>query len=133
MNVILKREWPMTAGTTPKQADLWRGTAGVCEGRVGQQSIWVVLDRPQGRRRPGDSTVDPDARHGHKTSARGFDGYKGHSVDDAARARRLVGLTLGTTDTGCLQLELSTFGSARTDCFRHRWHDPVGALSCAAP
>jgi hypothetical protein len=28
------------------------------------------------------STVDPDARHGHKTSARGFDGYKGHvSVD----------------------------------------------------
>lgn len=28
------------------------------------------------------STADPDARHGHKTSARGFDGYKGHvSVD----------------------------------------------------
>ena len=24
------------------------------------------------------STVDPAARHGHKTSARGFDGYKGH-------------------------------------------------------
>ena len=24
------------------------------------------------------STVDPDARDGHKTSARGFDGYKGH-------------------------------------------------------
>lgn len=23
------------------------------------------------------STVDPDARHGHKTSARAFDGYKG--------------------------------------------------------
>jgi len=28
------------------------------------------------------STVDPEARHGHKTAARGFDGYKGHvSVD----------------------------------------------------
>lgn len=28
------------------------------------------------------STADPDARHGHKTSARGFDGYKGHiSID----------------------------------------------------
>ncbi len=28
------------------------------------------------------STVDPEARHGHKTSARGFDGYKGHiSID----------------------------------------------------
>ena len=24
------------------------------------------------------STVDPQARHGRKTSARGFDGYKGH-------------------------------------------------------
>ena len=24
------------------------------------------------------STVDPEARHGHKTSHRGFDGYKGH-------------------------------------------------------
>jgi hypothetical protein len=33
----------MTAGTTPKQTDLWRGTAAVCEGRVGKQSIWAVL------------------------------------------------------------------------------------------
>jgi hypothetical protein len=28
------------------------------------------------------STVDPDARHGHKTSARSFDGYKGHASVD---------------------------------------------------
>jgi hypothetical protein len=28
------------------------------------------------------STVDPDTRHGHKTSARGFDGYKGHAALD---------------------------------------------------
>lgn len=28
------------------------------------------------------SVVDPDARHGHKTSARGFDGYKGHAAVD---------------------------------------------------
>jgi hypothetical protein len=28
------------------------------------------------------STVDPDARHGHKTVARGFDGYKGHAAAD---------------------------------------------------
>jgi hypothetical protein len=28
------------------------------------------------------STVDPEARHGHKTSARGFDGYKGHLATD---------------------------------------------------
>jgi hypothetical protein len=28
------------------------------------------------------STVDPEARHGHKTSHRGFDGYKGHIAID---------------------------------------------------
>ena len=28
------------------------------------------------------STVDPEARHGHKTTARGFDGYKGHIAID---------------------------------------------------
>lgn len=28
------------------------------------------------------STVDPDARHGRKTQARGFDGYKGHAAVD---------------------------------------------------
>ena len=43
----------MTAGTTPKQADLWRGTAALCEGRVGNQSIWAVLYR-EGDRLFGD-------------------------------------------------------------------------------
>jgi Transposase DDE domain/Transposase domain (DUF772) len=43
----------MTAGTTPKQADLWRGTAAVCQGRVGEQSIWAVLYR-EGDRLFGD-------------------------------------------------------------------------------
>ncbi len=28
------------------------------------------------------STVDPRARHGHKTSARGFDGHQGHVAAD---------------------------------------------------
>ncbi len=28
------------------------------------------------------SVVDPEARHGHKTAARGFDGYKGHVAID---------------------------------------------------
>ena len=31
------------------------------------------------------STVDPQARHGHKTAARGFDGYKGHVGIDRPR------------------------------------------------
>jgi len=43
----------MTIGTTPRQADLWRGTAAVCEGRVGEQSVWAVLYR-QGDRLFGD-------------------------------------------------------------------------------
>ena len=65
------------------------------------------------------STVDPETRHGHKTAARGFDGYKGHiGVDpdseiitatvvgagnggDAAAAADLIGDLLDehTTDT----------------------------------
>jgi len=28
------------------------------------------------------STIDPDARHGHKTQSKGFDGYKGHIAED---------------------------------------------------
>ena len=43
MDVILDLEWPMTIGTTPRQADLWRGTAAVCQGRIGERSIWAVL------------------------------------------------------------------------------------------
>ena len=43
----------MTAGTTPKQADLWRGTAAVCEGRVGERSVWALLYQ-QGDRLFGD-------------------------------------------------------------------------------
>jgi hypothetical protein len=46
-------EWRMTAGVTPKQADLWCGTAALCEGRVGNQSIWAVLYR-EGDRLFGD-------------------------------------------------------------------------------
>ena len=42
------------------------------------------------------STVDPDARHGHKSSARGFDGYKGHaSVDPDSELVMATGATAG--------------------------------------
>jgi hypothetical protein len=42
------------------------------------------------------STVDPDARHGHKTSARGFDGYKGHaSVDPDSELVMATAATAG--------------------------------------
>jgi hypothetical protein len=50
--------------------DLDQGTDGVL--RIARR---VAKDRVI-------STVDPQARHGHKTSARGFDGYKGHVAED---------------------------------------------------
>jgi hypothetical protein len=63
------------------------------------------------------STVDPETRHGHKTAARGFDGYKGHvgldpdseiitattvtagNVADASAAETLIDELLDTDDT----------------------------------
>jgi hypothetical protein len=42
------------------------------------------------------STVDPGARHGHKTSARGFDGYKGHvAIDPDSEIVTATGVTPG--------------------------------------
>ena len=44
------------------------------------------------------STVDPDARHGHKTSARGFDGYKGHiAIDPDSEIIIATGATAGNS------------------------------------
>jgi hypothetical protein len=42
------------------------------------------------------STVDPEARHGHKTSHRGFDGYKGHiAIDPDAEIITATAVTAG--------------------------------------
>ena len=47
------------------------------------------------------STVDPDARHGHKTSARGFDGYKGHvAVDPDSELIAATTVTAGNVGDG---------------------------------
>jgi hypothetical protein len=44
------------------------------------------------------STVDPEARHGHKTSHRGFDGYKGHlAIDPDSEIVTATALTPGNT------------------------------------
>jgi hypothetical protein len=57
----------MTAGRTPTQVDLLRGTAAVCEGRVGQQSVWAVLYR-EGDRLFGDELfADLFARVGRRS------------------------------------------------------------------
>jgi len=44
------------------------------------------------------STVDPEARHGHKTNHRGFDGYKGHAaVDPDSEIITAVAVTPGNS------------------------------------
>ena len=44
------------------------------------------------------STVDPQARHGHKTNHRGFDGYKGHvAIDPDSEVITATGVTSGNT------------------------------------
>jgi transposase len=53
------------------------------------------------------STVDPEARHGHKTAARGFDGYKGHiSVDPDSELIMAVEVTPGNAADGSVAKEL---------------------------
>jgi hypothetical protein len=53
------------------------------------------------------STVDPEARHGHKTSARGFDGYKGHiSIDPDSEMITAAKVTAANVGDGCVAKEL---------------------------
>jgi len=47
------------------------------------------------------STVDPEARHGHKTAARGFDGYKGHvAIDPDSEIITASEVTAGNASDG---------------------------------
>src|SRR5918912_4258826 len=47
------------------------------------------------------STVDPQARHGHKTNHRGFDGYKGHiAIDPDAELITATAVTAGNAGDG---------------------------------
>src|SRR5664280_2427192 len=44
------------------------------------------------------STVDPQARHGHKTAAHGYDGYKGHvAIDPDSEVITATVVTAGNT------------------------------------
>ena len=53
------------------------------------------------------STVDPEARHGHKTAARGFDGYKGHTaVDPDSEIITATTVSPGNTADGAVAEEL---------------------------
>jgi hypothetical protein len=53
------------------------------------------------------STVDPDARHGHKTSARSFDGYKGHiAIDPDSEIVTATAVTPGNAGDAAVAPEL---------------------------
>lgn len=53
------------------------------------------------------STVDPDARHGHKTNHHSFDGYKGHvALDPDAELVTAVAVTPGSTGDARVATEL---------------------------
>jgi len=53
------------------------------------------------------STVDVDTRHGHKTQAHSFDGYKGHvAVDPEAELVTAVAVTAGTAGDASVALGL---------------------------
>jgi hypothetical protein len=53
------------------------------------------------------STVDPETRHGHKTSARGFDGYKGHiAIDPDSEIITATTVTAGNAGDGSVAAAL---------------------------
>jgi len=53
------------------------------------------------------STVDPDTRHGHKTDARSFDGYKGHvALDPDAELVTATAVTPGNAGDASVALAL---------------------------
>jgi hypothetical protein len=55
------------------------------------------------------STVDPEARHGHKTAARGFDGYKGHlAIDPDSEIVVATQVTAGNVGDGAAATEMLT-------------------------
>ena len=63
------------------------------------------------------STVDPEARHGHKTQSRGFDGYKGHvAVDPDSEIITATEVTAGNAGDGSAAEALieTELGQART-------------------
>jgi len=80
------------------------------------------------------STVDPDARHGHKTSARGFDGYKGHvAVDPDSELIVSTTVTAGNVGDGQAVAALLAGELARADDPCAEDDSPVGSESPATP
>jgi Transposase DDE domain/Transposase domain (DUF772) len=83
------------------------------------------------------STVDPEARHGRKTSARGFDGYKGHvSIDPDCELVTATTVTAGNAgDAGAAAELLSgelAAGRAEASGGEHAEDEPLSVYGDAA-
>ena len=64
---ILVGEGSVTVGVSPAQADLLKGTAAFCDGRVGEGSIWAVLHRECHRLFPDEMFADLFAGTGRRS------------------------------------------------------------------
>jgi hypothetical protein len=63
------------------------------------------------------STVDPEARHGHKTAARSFDGYKGHvAIDPDSELVTATTVTAGNVGDAAPAQELLADVLTADDC-----------------
>jgi hypothetical protein len=67
MGGVLGQELRVTVGVTPSQGDLLRGTTALCEGRVGENSIWAVLHREGRRLFPDELFADVFADSGRRS------------------------------------------------------------------
>jgi hypothetical protein len=74
------------------------------------------------------STVDPAARHGHKTSSRGFDGYKGHAaLDPDSEIITATTVTPGNTGDSAAAQELISDLLHNDEHDEHDEHDERAA------
>ncbi len=67
MGGVLGQELHVTVGVTPSQGDLLRGTTALCEGRVGENSVWAVLHREGRRLFPDELFADVFADSGRRS------------------------------------------------------------------
>jgi IS5 family transposase len=65
--VVFDWERSMTVGVAPRQGDLLVGSAVVCEGRVGEDSIWAVLHRECHRLFPDEMFSDLFSDRGRRS------------------------------------------------------------------
>jgi len=79
------------------------------------------------------STVDPEARHGHKTRARSFDGYKGHiAIDPDSEIVTAVAVTPGNAGDAAVAPELLAADLPVADAATDETDEPLVVYADAA-